>query len=181
VDWLPLGGPHFGASGKINLTFYDALKSMSQMSTFFGVKDTFASPADELKRSIVSHLWNAELGILRMTDNASPNGICQDVNAYSATLGISPSHPNTTQILASIGKPPLAFKNLEAWDKHKIISPYASGFGAEVLFSQDEGVKAVQLIETVWAEMSNHSNPNYSGGHWEAMAEMAVRFTTTLL
>jgi hypothetical protein len=171
VDWLPLGGPHFGASGKINLALYDALRSMSQMSTFIGVKDTFASPANELKKSIVSHLWNAELGTLRMTDNASPNGICQDINAYSVTLGISPFHPNTTQILASIDQPPLAFQNLERWDKHKIISPYASGFAAEALFSQDEGVKAVQLIETVWAEMSSPSNPNYSGGHWEAMAE----------
>lgn len=144
---------------------------MSQMSTFLGVKDTFASQADELKKSIVSHLLNAELGTLRMTDNASPNGICQDINAYSATLGISPSHPNTTQILASIDQPPLAFQNLETWDKQKIISPYASGFAAEALFSQDEGVKAIQLIEKVWAEMSNPSNPNYSGGHWEAMAE----------
>jgi hypothetical protein len=88
-----------------------------------------------------------------MTDNASPNGICQEINACSATLGMSPSHPNTTHILASKDQPPLAFQNLETWDKHKIISPYASGFAADALFSQNEGIKAVQLIKTVWAEM----------------------------
>jgi len=60
---------------------------------------------------------------------------------------------------------------LERWDKNKIISPYACGFTAEALLTRNEGVKAVQLIEKVWVEMSNPSNPNYSGGHWEAMAE----------
>jgi Bacterial alpha-L-rhamnosidase C-terminal domain len=171
VDWLPLGGPHFGASGKINLAFYDALKSMSQMSAFLGVKDTFGTRAEDLKKSIVSHLWNAEAGILRMTDTVSPNGICQDINAYSSTLGVSPTHSNTSEILSSANQLPLAFKNLERWDKNKIISPLACGFAAEALFSQNEGEKAVQLIEKVWGEMSNPSNLNYSGGHWEAMTE----------
>jgi hypothetical protein len=165
VDWLPLGGPHFGASGKINLTFYDALQSMGQMSALLGVKDTFSTRAKDLKKSIISHLWNSEAGILRMTDTVSPNGICQDINSYSTTLGISPSHPNTAQILASTSQLPLAFQNLERWDKSKIISPYASGFAA------DEGVRAIQLIEKVWGAMSNPLNPNYSGGHWEAMSE----------
>lgn len=171
MDWLPLGGPHFGASGKINLAFYDALQSMSQMSALLGVKDVFSIRAGDLKKSIISHLWNSEAGILRMTDAVSPNGICQDVNAYSTTLGISPSHPSTTQILASTSQVPLAFQNMERWDKNKIISPYASGFAAEALFTQNEGVRAIQLIEKVWGAMSNPSNPNYSGGHWEAMAE----------
>jgi hypothetical protein len=171
VDWLPLGGPHFGASGKINLALFDALQSMSKMSTAVRVMDTFASRAKGLREAIISHLWNEEAGILRMTDIASPNGICQDINAYSAILAISPSHPSTTEVLASSGQRPLAFRNLERWDKNKIISPYACGFAAEALFARNEGAKAVQLIEKVWGEMSNPSNPNYSGGHWEAMAE----------
>lgn len=171
VDWLPLGGPHFGASGKINLAFYDALHSMSQMSTVLGVKDTFSLQAEDLRKSIISYLWNEEAGILQMTDTVSLNGICQDVNAYSSILGISPSHPNTAEILASTNQLPFAFQNLERWDQNKIVSPYACGFAAEALFTRNEGKKAVQLIEKVWGEMSNPSNPNYSGCHWEAMAE----------
>ncbi|KAE9365871.1 glycoside hydrolase family 78 protein [Stipitochalara longipes BDJ] len=171
MDWLPLGGPHFGASGKINLTLLDALESMSRMCDLIGAKDSFASRADDLRKSIVSHLWNEENGTLRMTDTVSPNGICQDINAYSTTLGVSPAHQNTIEILASTNQPPLAFQNLERWDRNKIISPYACGFAAEALFAQGEGLKAVKLIEKVWGEMSNPSNPNYSGGHWEAMSE----------
>lgn len=171
VDWLPLGGPHFGASGKINLAFYDALRSMSRMSASMGVEDTFSPRAKDLKSSIVSHLWNTEAGILRMTDSVSPVGMCQDVNAYSSTLGVSPPHPNTSEILASSNQLPLAFQNLERWDKNKIISPLACGFAAEALFSRNEGEKAVRLIEKVWGEMSNPLNPNYSGGHWEAIAD----------
>jgi hypothetical protein len=171
VDWLPLGGPHFGASGKINLAFYDALQSMSQMSASIGIDDTFATRAENLRKSIISHLWNEEAGILRMTDTVSPSGICQDINAYSTILDISPSHSNTTKILASADQPPFAFQNLERWDKNKIISPYSCGFAAEALFVRSEGVKAVQLIEKVWGDMSNPANSNYSGGHWEAMDE----------
>ena len=174
MDWLPLGGPHFGASGKINLAFLDALQSMSRMCTSVGVQDSFATCAEDLRNSIISHLWNSEAGILRMTDTVSPNGICQDINAYSTTLGVSPSHQNTIEILASTSQPPLAFQNLERWDKNKIISPYACGFAAEALFTQGEGMKAVKLIEKVWEEMSNPSNPSYSGGHWEAMAENSI-------
>ena len=171
MDWLPLGGPHFGASGKINLALLDALQSMSQMSASIGVQDSFSTCAEDLRKSIISHLWNAETGTLRMTDTVSPNGICQDVNAYSTTLGVSPSHQNTIDILASTNQSPLAFQKLERWDKSKIISPYACGFAVEALFTQGEGLKAVKLIEKVWGEMSNPSNPNYSEGHWEAMAE----------
>lgn len=75
MDWLPLGGPHFGASGKINLALYDALQSMSQMSASAGVKDTFANRAEGLREAITSNLWNDEAGIMRMTDIASPSGI----------------------------------------------------------------------------------------------------------
>jgi hypothetical protein len=171
VDWLPLGGPIFGASGKINLTLYDALQSMSQMSRCLGVKDTFLNRAHDLREAIISNLWNEKAGILRMSDIAVENGVCQDVNAYSATLGISPSHPNTTKVLASSDQPPLAFHNLEKWDKNKIISPYACGFAAEALFARNEGVRAVELIEKVWGSMSDPLNLNYSAGHWEAMAE----------
>jgi len=171
VDWLPLGGPHFGASGKINLALLDALQSMARMSASVGAQDLFSTRAQDLRKSIISHLWNEETGILRMTDTVSPNGICQDINAYSTTLGVSPVHQNTVEILASTYQPPLAFQNLERWDKNKIISPYACGFAAEALFTQGEGLKAVKLIEKVWGDMSDPSNPNYSGGHWEAIAE----------
>ncbi|GJC85509.1 hypothetical protein ColLi_08347 [Colletotrichum liriopes] len=52
---------------------------------------------------------------------------------------------------------------------HGVVSPYATGFAAEALFVRQRGRDAIQLIESVWGPMADTSNPNYSGGHWEAM------------
>ena len=87
MGWYPMGGPIFGASGKINLAYYDALKPMGKMCSSVDAKDTFSSRADHLKDSIISHLWNGDSGIMRMSDIVSATGICQDINAYSITTG----------------------------------------------------------------------------------------------
>lgn len=65
MDWFPMGGPIFGASGKINLAFYDALRSMSLMSSRLGNKDTFSNRAENLKGSIFCHLWNSVTSTMR--------------------------------------------------------------------------------------------------------------------
>ncbi|KAI8245012.1 hypothetical protein K4K55_003636 [Colletotrichum sp. SAR 10_96] len=64
---------------------------------------------------------------------------------------------------------PVAFKGLNHWDRTGVISPYATGFAVEALFSQQKGQEAIKLIESVWGPMADTSSPNYSGGHWEAM------------
>jgi alpha-L-rhamnosidase len=166
-----MGGPIFGASGKINLAFCDALRSMSKMCSAVGVKDTFSSRADLLKDSILSHLWNDEAGVMRMSDISSPTGICQDINAYSITTGIAPPHSKSTAALAAPKDStlPLAFLGIDRWDQMKVVSPYASGFAVEALFERSYGDKAIELLERVWGIMADETNPNYSGGHWEAL------------
>ncbi|KAJ5019348.1 hypothetical protein K4K57_000978 [Colletotrichum sp. SAR 10_99] len=64
---------------------------------------------------------------------------------------------------------PVAFQGLNHWDRTGVISPYATGFAVEALFSQQKGQEAIKLIESVWGPMADTSSPNYSGGHWEAM------------
>ncbi|KAJ5007009.1 hypothetical protein K4K48_001413 [Colletotrichum sp. SAR 10_66] len=64
---------------------------------------------------------------------------------------------------------PIAFKGLNHWDRTGVISPYATGFAVEALFSQQKGQEAIKLIKSVWGPMADTSSPNYSGGHWEAM------------
>ncbi|KAI8188028.1 hypothetical protein K4K51_007638 [Colletotrichum sp. SAR 10_75] len=64
---------------------------------------------------------------------------------------------------------PVAFKGLNHWDRTGVISPYATGFAVEALFSHQKGQEAIKLIESVWGPMADTSSPNYSGGHWEAM------------
>ena len=168
-----MGGPIFGASGKINVAYFDALKAMAKMCISSKLKAAYTTRAEALRSSIISHLWNDESGSLRMSDRASPMGICQDVNAYGITTGVSPAHANAYSILAAPkdSSLPLAFQGIERWDNHKVVSPYASGFAAEALFERDRGADAVELIERVWGVMSDRTNKNYSGGHWEAMKQ----------
>ncbi len=173
MDWFPMGGPIFGASGKINLAFYDALQSMSQMSGHVGFEDIYSVLANVLKDSIIKHLWIEETGILRMSDLVIPTGICQDIHAYGLISGVIPVNSKAVKLLAApgTGTLPLAFQNIEKWDRIKVVSPYASGFAAEALFSRSEGTAAIELIERVWGTMVDSSNPNYSGGLWEAMTQ----------
>jgi alpha-L-rhamnosidase len=144
---------------------------MSKMCSSADTKDTFSSRADHLKDSIISHLWNGGAGIMRMSDIVSPTGICQDINAYAITIGVSPFHSKSASILAAPkdSQLPLAFQGIERWDQNKVVSPYASGFSAEALFERNQGLSAIELLERVWGVMADETNPNYSGGHWEAM------------
>ncbi|KAL3427196.1 alpha-L-rhamnosidase (RhaA is able to hydrolyze alpha-1) [Phlyctema vagabunda] len=171
MDWFPMGGPIFGASGKINLAFYDALRSMSKMATSTENSKKFEKRAERVRQSIVNHLWNDQTGSMRLSDITSSGGLCQDINAYGVITGVSPIHPQTISLLtAPPGSAlPLAFSEIEKWDQKKVVSPYASGYAAEALFTRDEGRSAVELIERVWGTMADPTNPNYSGGHWEAM------------
>ncbi|KAK5108278.1 hypothetical protein LTR62_008593 [Meristemomyces frigidus] len=174
MDWFPMGGPIFGASAKITLAYYDALKSMSQLSSFTGIEDDdSARRADQLKQSMRTHLWNKDHNLFRMSDLASPDGICQDIHAYAVSMGVIPPDAEALGILKApaAGKMPLAFQNLERWDAKRVVSPYASAFAAEALFAHNQGVAAVELIERVWGPMVDSSSPDYSGGHWEAMTE----------
>lgn len=171
VDWFPIGGPIYGASGKINLAFYDALRSMSKMCSALDIKETFSARADLLKDSLLSHLWNGEAGIMRMSDISSETGICQDINAYAITTGVAPPHSKSTATLAAPkgSTLPRAFLGIDRWDQKRIVSPYASGFAAEALFERSCGGEAIELLERIWGIMADGTNPNYSGGHWEAL------------
>ncbi|TVY81734.1 hypothetical protein LSUE1_G005471 [Lachnellula suecica] len=171
MDWFPMCGPIFGASGKINIAYFDALKAMGKMGDLLYSKDVYSSRAATLKENIVAHLWNSDAGIMRMSDITSPTGVCQDINAYAVTTGVSAIHSQAQSILAAPEGTdlPLAFQGIERWDQKKVVSPYASGFAAEALFERGHGSNAVELIERVWGLMADESNSNYSGGHWEAM------------
>lgn len=166
-----MGGPIFGASGKINLAYYDALKSMGRLSGLVGATDSYSSQASKLKTSILSTLWNAEAGIMRLSDISSPTGVCQDINAYAITTGVAPPHPQAESTLSAPKsfQLPLAFQGIEGWDQKKVVSPYASGFAVEALFERNCGSSAIELVQRVWGVMADETGPNYSGGHWEAM------------
>lgn len=177
MTWFPMGGPVFGASGQINLAFYDALKAMAAMSIVYSTRDQYSKRAEVLKQNIVQHLWASKTGILKMSDHSPDDGLSQDTNAYSISLGVSPFHTEDEHILScQHGRLPLAFSNLDRWDKLKVVSPYATGFAVEACFERNLGHSAIDLVERVWGPMADASHPNYSGGHWETLTEEGKPF-----
>ncbi|KAF5644086.1 alpha-L-rhamnosidase A [Fusarium sp. NRRL 52700] len=170
MTWFPMGGPVFGVSTGLNLAYLDALNAMASMSAGNEAASLYSSQAANLKETLVRILWNNEQGTIRPALSLDPNGVFQDVNAYAATLGVSPDHPKLVDgIFPSNESLSPAFRGVDKWDKFELTSPYASGFALEALFVKNEGIKARELLSQVWGVMADQNNPNYSGAHWEAM------------
>ena len=177
MTWFPTGGPIFGVSAGLNLAYLDALNAMALMAPDNGATSQYYLQASILRESLVRVLWNKEQGTLQPALSLSANGVFQDVNAYAATLGVSPDHPQLVEgIFPTHNRLPAAFRGLEKWNDFGLTSPYASGFALEALFAKNEGFKAMELLSQVWGVMANQSSPNYSGAHWEAMTTDGTPF-----
>jgi hypothetical protein len=165
-----MGGPVIGVSAGLNTAYYEALKGMADLSLSDEDQSWYVLRAASLKKALVSKLWNDESGTLCMGSSLPQNGFSQDVNAHALTNGLVPLQSQIVNKLAlPSGRLPPAFHNLGHWDKAGIVSPYASGFAAEALFSTNHGSAALDLIRAVWGAMSDPQDCNYSGAHWEAM------------
>ncbi|KAF4503264.1 alpha-L-rhamnosidase A [Fusarium agapanthi] len=170
VTWFPMGGPVFGVSTGLNLAYLDALNAMASMSPDGKTASQYSSQAESLKETLICTLWNDEQGTMRPALSLDPDGVFQDVNAYAATLCVSPDHPKLVEGIFPAGESlPPAFRGLDKWDKFGLTSPYASGFALEALFTKNEGIRARELLSKVWGAMADHNSTNYSGAHWEAM------------
>ncbi|KAH7158374.1 hypothetical protein DER46DRAFT_558752 [Fusarium sp. MPI-SDFR-AT-0072] len=170
MTWFPMGGPVFGVSTGLNIAYLDALNAMASMSTDGEAVSQYSSQAANLKEALIRMLWNDDRGTMRPALSLDPGGVFQEVNAYAATLGVSPDHSKLVEgILPTSESLPSAFRGLDKWDKFGLTSPYASGFALEALFVKNEGIKARELLSQVWGAMADQDDPNYSGAHWEAM------------
>lgn len=152
----------------MNLAYHDALRAALAMTNCQGHREKLSLKADNLKTSILKHLWNPQLNTMRMGTALPGDGQCLGTNGYAATLGLAQSEA-VTSCLGSSESTPLAFKGLGHWDSTGVVSPYATGFAVEALFSNQKGREAIALLQTVWGPMADPSDENYSGGHWEAM------------
>jgi len=170
VTFFPLVGPVFGASAEINLALYDALKSMCVMASNNTDVEDFDRKAQSLKSAIVKRLWNADDGILRLSDTASSSAHSVHACAYAMILDLTPVHElDVYHVVNSSDGLPCAFKGEDRFESLGLCSPYSAAFAAEACFKRQEGVAAVDLIERVWGPMTNENDPDYSGCLWEAM------------
>lgn len=165
-----MGGPIFGQSGPLNCAYFDALQAMAIMSIDTDSKSQYTRKAKDLKQHILDRFWDPCSRIFRLSNNLPSEGICQDVNAYAITTGLTSSLAKDVPYYADPKSGlPIAFHGLENWDTANVVSPYASGFSIEALFALNHGPAALRLIDSVWGAMADPDSANYSGGHWEAM------------
>ncbi|KAJ8112278.1 hypothetical protein OPT61_g5315 [Boeremia exigua] len=170
MHWFPLGGPVFGASSAVNNAYYEALQAMSILTVDTATREKYVMQAHKLKINMLRHFYDPITGIYRLDKSLPVSGVCQDVKAHAMTLDIIPPHSRDLEQLTDPDSGyPRAFRGLGHWDVANVVSPYASGYAVEALFARDRGVEAVRLIERVWGPMADTTNPNYSGGHWEAL------------
>ena len=150
---------------------------MALMAPSETVRLEYLQSALDLQASIVRNLWDEKNGVLHFSGTSPTGGICQSTNGYASSLGLLPSHPESTAILRGSTKLlPAAFESLGNWDKFGVSSPYASGFALEGLLAKNEPAKAIDLLHQVWGAMAEEGNPNYSGAHWEAMNRIGKPF-----
>ncbi|KAL1651649.1 hypothetical protein SLS61_005311 [Didymella pomorum] len=170
MHWFPLGGPVFGASGALNNAYYEALQAMAVLAHDPADVQKYQIKAHTLKSNILQHFYDSSTGIYHLDKNSSSSGICQDIKAHAMTMDLLPHHIDDVEHLTDQSSQlPRAFRGLGHWDVANVVSPYATGYAVEALFSRDRGTEAVKLIERVWGPMADNTSPNYSGGHWEAM------------
>lgn len=170
MHWFPLGGPVFGTSCSLNVAYYEALLAMALVSDNATSSKKYVVEAQALKSNIQEHFFDRSSGILRLSDSLPREGICQSTSAHAMTLNLTPPHPKDLHHLTGSDESlPLAFRDLAHWSSAEVVSPYATGFAVEALFSRGDGSSAVNLLKRVWGLMADKTNPNYSGGHWESL------------
>lgn len=170
MHWFPVGVPIFGASGPLNVAYYEALQAMKSMSVNDASLDRYHLKAETLKMKVQKQFCDTSSGNLRLSNSVPVDGVCQSTSAHARTVGIVDPLPHTNDSLCDKDPTlPRAFRNLAHWSAKDFISPYATGFAVEALLSRSSGPAAVDLLERVWGTMADIAIPNYSGGHWESM------------
>jgi len=80
--------------------------------------------------------YNNSSSVFQFGKSLPTDGICQDIKAYATTTNLIPPHARDVQHLADPDyNLPRAFRGLNHWDAANVISPYATGFAVEALFS----------------------------------------------
>ncbi|KAF4550728.1 Hypothetical protein D9617_16g015170 [Elsinoe fawcettii] len=166
LTFLPLGGPIFGPAAHINLAYYQALLSTSEMSTCIsGPIPPLTSFASDLKTSIKTHFYSPKTNLL--SPSLTQGSYSQQTLSHAICLDLIPPHPSHLPLL-SPANPPAAFPSCPPFPS-TIVSPFTSAFAAEALLTLSHGAPAISLIKKIWGPMTNEDDADYSGCLWEAM------------
>ena len=172
ADWDFYDGGKTGEVTEYNLLYYKALLDGATLATAAGDSSdaaTYTSDAAALKTAINDNLYDSSTGLYYLS-NTSTTTVAQDANSLAVLYGVAPASDDATILAAlktdlwttSYGPEPFTGSTYSS-----VISPYVTGYEVDASLSANDTADAESLLETVWGDMINTSNPDYTGTMWE--------------
>ncbi len=122
---------------------------------------TYASDAAALKTAINDNLYDSPTGLYYLS-NTSTTTVAQDANSLAVLYGVAPA-PDDTALLAALKTDlwttPYGPEPFTGSTYSNVISPYVTGYEVDASLSANDTADAESLLETVWGDMINPSNP----------------------
>jgi alpha-L-rhamnosidase len=172
ADWDFYDPGKTGEVTEYNLLYYKALLDGAVLATAAG--DTtdaaaYTSDAAALKTAINGNLYDSSTGLyyLSKTDTTT---VAQDANSLAVLYGVAPASDDATLLAGlktDLWTTPYGPKPFTGSTYSSVISPYATGYEVDASLSANDTADAESLLDTVWGDMINPSDPDYTGTMWE--------------
>jgi alpha-L-rhamnosidase len=187
-DWDYYDGGKAGEVTATNVLYYRALTEAAwvgqqlidsnpddeRASTWKTDVDAWSVKAKAVREAINTRLFDAERGVYVLSDrdngNHSKNAVAQDANALAVLYGVADkaAEPKILSYLKSNlwgARGPSAFSSDANYSN--LISPFITGFETAARFEINDDKGALDLTHTVWDQMIDRDNANYTGAFWE--------------
>ena len=172
ADWDFYDPGKTGEVTEYNLLYYKALLDGAVLATAAGDTTdaaTYTSDAAALKTAINDNLYDSSTGLYYLS-NTDTTTVAQDANSLAVLYGVAPASDDATLLAAlktDLWTTPYGPKPFTGSTYSSVISPYVTGYEVDASLSANDTADAESLLETVWGDMINPSNPDDTGTMWE--------------
>ena len=172
ADWDFYDPGKTGEVTEYNLLYYKALLDGATLATAAGDTTdaaTYTSDAAALKTAINANLFESSTGLYYIS-NTQTGGVAQDANSLAVLYGVAPASDDATLLAAlktDLWTTPYGPEPFTGSTYSSVISPYVSGYEVDARLAASDTADAESLLETVWGDMINPSNPDDTGTMWE--------------
>ena len=172
ADWDFYDPGKTGEVTEYNLLYYKALLDGAVLATAAGDTTdaaTYTSHAAALKTAINDNLYDSSTGLYYLS-NTDTTTVAQDANSLAVLYSVAPASDDATLLAAlktDLWTTPYGPKPFTGSTYSSVISPYVTGYEVDASLSANDTADAESLLETVWGDMINPSNPDYTGTMWE--------------
>jgi alpha-L-rhamnosidase len=172
ADWDFYDPGKTGEVTEYNLLYYKALLDGAVLATAAGDTTdaaTYTSDAAALKTAINDNLYDSSTGLYYLS-NTDTTTVAQDANSLAVLYDVAPAADDATLLAAlktDLWTTPYGPEPFTGSTYSSVISPYVTGYEVDASLSANDTADAESLLKTVWGDMINPSNPDYTGTMWE--------------